>query len=103
MTCRDTPRSQHEGVSLLQTQQKRNWNYSSPNSGGSSVMGFPSRSNVFRALRDQKHSGDDERPLISKNPRCVEPRITGGVETKAKQEKVHPWKSMERGALDQSA
>lgn len=66
-------------------------------------MGFPSRSNVFRALYDQKHSGDDERLLIWKNPLCVEPRTTEGIETKAKQEKVHPWKSMERGAWDQSA
>lgn len=54
-------------------------------------MGFPSRSNVFRALRDQKQSGHDERLLIWKNPLCVEPRTTDGIETKAKQEKVHPW------------
>lgn len=56
------------------------------------MIGFPSRSNVFRALRDQKHSGDDERLLNWKNPLRVEPRITGGIETKAKKEKVHPWK-----------
>lgn len=97
MTCRDTPRRPFSARGRVPASNpaKENWNYLSPNSGGSSVMGFPSRSNVLRDLRDEKHSGDDER----RNPRCVEPRITDGIETKAKREKVDPWKSMERGSL----